>query len=344
MAPIIVDSAVEKDNLFIPLIDFSLFLSGTPAEKKSTADALLSGFQQAGFIYLKNHGIPRARVSRIFASSAAFFARPQPQKDALAWYSPEANRGYTAHGREKVTQLVDNGDVEALRAAVPDLKESFEIGREGEEGLPNMWPNRFDDEGQAFKDVMLEFFDRCKDLHMQVMRAVAMGLGIEEAWFDGFTDGGDNTLRLLHYPEVKREVFRRKDGLEQVRAGEHTDYGSITLLFQDDRGGLQVLSPNGNFIDAIPIPDTIVINAGDLLARWSNDTIKSTKHRVVEPPLKEGQEVEDVYPARYSVAYFCNPNFDRFVDAIPGTYEETGKKYEGVNSGEYLVRRLAATY
>lgn len=120
--------------------------------------------------------------------------------------------------------------------------------------------------------------------------------------------------------------------------------GSITLLFQDDRGGLQVLSPNSNFIDATPIPDTIVINAGDLLARWSNDTIKSTKHRVVEPPLKEGQEVGDVYPARYSVAYFCNPNFDRFIDAIPGTYEETGKKYEGVNSGEYLVRRLAATY
>ena len=120
--------------------------------------------------------------------------------------------------------------------------------------------------------------------------------------------------------------------------------GSITFLFQDDRGGLQVLSPNGNFIDATPIPDTIVINAGDLLARWSNDTIKSTKHRVVEPPPKEGQEVGDVYPARYSVAYFCNPNFNRFVDAIPGTYEETGKKYEGVNSGEYLVRRLAATY
>lgn len=219
------------------LIDFSLFLSGTPAEKKSTADTLLSGFQQAGFIYLKNHGIPRAQVSRVFASSAAFFARPQPQKDALAWYSPEANRGYTAHGREKVTQLVDKGDVEALRAAVPDLKESLEIGREGEEGLPNMWPSCFDDEGQVFKDVMLEFFDCCKDLHMQVMRAVAMGLGIEEAWFDGFTDGGDNTLRLLHYPEVKREVFRRKDGLEQVRAGEHTDYGACKKGVDDEVTG-----------------------------------------------------------------------------------------------------------
>jgi len=120
---------------------------------------------------------------------------------------------------------------------VPDLKESLEIGREGEEGLPNMWPSCFDDEGQVFKDVMLEFFDCCKDLHMQVMRAVAMGLGIEEAWFDGFTDGGDNTLRLLHYPEVKREVFRRKDGLEQVRAGEHTDYGACKKGVDDEVTG-----------------------------------------------------------------------------------------------------------
>jgi len=118
----------------------------------------------------------------------------------------------------------------------------------------------------------------------------------------------------------------------------------LTLLFQDDRGGLQVKSPNDTFVDATPIPDTIVVNAGDLLARWSNDTIKSTKHRVVEPPLKEGQEVGDTYPARYSVAYFCNPNFDRFIDAIPGTYESVGKKYEGVNSGDYLVRRLETTY
>ncbi|KAF2502335.1 thymine dioxygenase [Lophium mytilinum] len=344
MAPVAVDSAVEKDNLSIPLIDFSLFLNGTSSEKKTTADALLKGFQQAGFIYLKNHGLPATEVSNVFSSSARFFERAQKQKDELAWYSAKANRGYAAHGREKVTQLADKGDVEALRAAVPDLKESLEIGREGEEGCPNMWPDKFDDEGKAFKKLMLQFHGLCKDLHVEVMRAIALGLGIDSAWFDSFTDQGDNTLRLLHYPAVKRDVFKRDDGLQQVRAGEHTDYGSLTLLFQDDRGGLQVLSPNNTFVDATPIPGTIVVNAGDLLARWSNDTIKSTKHRVVEPPLKKGQEVGDTHPARYSVAYFCNPNFDKLIDAIPGTYESVSKKYEGVNSGEYLVRRLEATY
>ena len=135
-------------------------------------------------------------------------------------------------------------------------------------------------------------------------------------------------MRLLHYPPVARETFAQKKG--QVRAGEHSDYGSITLLFQDERGGLQVESPNGTFVDATPIPDTIVINAGDLLARWSNDTIKSTKHRVVEPPRPP--EDGDTYPARYSIAYFCNPNFDRFIEAIPGTFNESRpKKYPGIN-------------
>jgi isopenicillin N synthase-like dioxygenase len=120
--------------------------------------------------------------------------------------------------------------------------------------------------------------------------------------------------------------------------------GSITLLFQDKRGGLQVRSPKGTFVNATPIQDTIVINAGDLLAQWSNDTIKSTKHRVVEPPPRPEDDDKDSYPPRYSIAYFCNPNYDRMIQAIPGTYEEKGRKYEDVRSGEYIAGRLTATY
>ena len=101
------------------------------------------------------------------------------------------------------------------------------------------------------------------------------------------------------------------------------------------------MSPRGNYVHAKPIPNTIIVNAGDLLARWSNDTIRSTKHRVVKPPVAPDA---DEYPARYSMVYFCNPKFDKFIDALPGTYEEEGKKYAGVNSREYLMQRLAATY
>ncbi|CAI6332249.1 unnamed protein product [Periconia digitata] len=328
------------------LIDFAPFLSSDPVKKKETAQAVLEGFQGAGFIYLKNHGIPEATVSDVFANSAKFFARPQAQKDALSWYSPEANRGYSAAGREKVTDLEELDDVGKLREAVPDLKESLEIGREGEEGMPNMWPAvEGDNDAKVFKEVMLKFHDTCKALHMQLMRAIALGMGIDEQWFDSFTDRGDNTLRLLHYPGVPKSVFKRQDGQLQVRAGEHSDYGSATLLFQDSRGGLQVRSPKGTFVNATPIPGAIVVNAGDLLARWSNDTIKSTKHRVVEPPPKKDDgDGSDSYPPRYSVAYFCNPNFDRTIEAIPGTYEKTGKKYPAVTSGEYLVKRLTSTY
>jgi len=339
MAPIVVDTAVAEDNLVIPLVDFSLFLHGSPKDKRIAAEGMTSGFQNAGFVYLKNHGIPKETVSRVFSESAKFFARPKEQKNTLSWTTPESNRGYVAQGREKVTDLTDKEEVEKLKAQNPDLKESIEIGREGEEGHPNNWPDHFDEEGKVFKEVMNDFHGTCKQLHVEVMRAMALGLGLDESYFDEYTDGGDNTLRLLHYPAVDKTVFVKNKG--QVRAGEHTDYGSITLLFQDARGGLQVLSPKGTFVDATPIPDTIVINAGDLLARWSNDNIKSTKHRVVEPPKPADT---DKYPPRYSVAYFCNPNFEKFIDAIPGTYEKEGKKYPGINSGEYLVQRLAATY
>lgn len=99
----------------------------------------------------------------------------------------------------------------------------MEIGREGEEGLPNHWPDKFDEEGREFKRVMSDFFSRCKELHIEVMRAIAVGLRIEESWFDGFCDKGDNTLRLLHYPAVRREVWERNPN--QVRAGAHSDYG-----------------------------------------------------------------------------------------------------------------------
>jgi len=226
----------------------------------------------------------------------------------------------------------------------------MEIGREGVAGMPNQWPiGRHDDEhgeGEAFTRDMQDFFLTLKELHVRVMRAIALGMGLDERFFDAYTDGGDNTLRLLHYPAARKDVWKKNP--HQVRAGEHSDYGSITLLFQDEIGGLEVKSPRGTWVRATPIKDTIVVNAGDLLSRWSNEQIKSTKHRVIQPPPREG-ELDDadegaMFAARYSIAYFCNPDFDKFIEALPGTWEESGKKFEGILSGDYLERRLAATY
>ncbi|KAM0198769.1 hypothetical protein ACHAPA_001008 [Fusarium lateritium] len=332
------DIAVSKEGLSIPLIDFSRFLNGTPSERNDTANAILHGFKTAGFIYLKNHPISPKDLKHAFGLSARFFKQPLEDKMKVVWTTPEANRGYSAPGREKVSQLVDINDVKKVREALPDLKESLEIGREDEPGHPNRW---LDEAGDlvGFREDTLGFFEKCRQLHVEVMKAIAVGMGLDDEFFDPFVDVGDNTLRLLHYPSVQSDVFKMNPGT--VRAGAHSDYGSITLLFQDARGGLQVRSPTGQFVDATPIQDTVVVNAGDLLARWSNDTIKSTVHRVVEPPHKEAES----YPPRYSIAYFCNPNFKSHIEAIPGTFEtDKDKKYEGINSGDYLVQRLTATY
>lgn len=130
------------------------------------------------------------------------------------------------------------------------------------------------------------------------MSAIALGLGLPEIFFNSFCDKGDNTLRLLHYPSAEEEVFKKTVGA--VRAGAHTDYGSVTLLWQDMTGGLQVLSPEGVYVDATPIEGTVVINAGDLLSRWSNGVIQSTEHRVIQPPMKPRED--GTYPPRYSCA------------------------------------------
>lgn len=320
-------------------------MNGDSTTKKATANAILHAFHTSGFLYLSNAGIAPDTVETVFKKTARFFERPDNQKKALSWDTAQSNRGYVTFGREKVTQSADPEEILRLRTANPDFKETFEIGREGVEGFPNKWPDGFDEEGREFTQVMREFHDTCNGLHMQVMRAIAMGMGYEETFFNKYTNAGDNNLRLLHYPPVHKSVFEKN--ADAVRAGPHSDYGSITLLFQDDIGGLEVASPQNTWVRAVPIKDTIVVNAGDLLARWSNDTIKSTNHRVVQPPPTSNRIAEgsDMYPTRYSMAYFCNPNFDSTIEALSGTYkDEKDKKYGPINTGEYLTMRLAATY
>lgn len=296
---------------------------------------------------MSNHGVSQDFIDDAFRYSTKFFARPQSEKDSLAWTDAESNRGYVASGREKLAD--DPSDSAQLRGSNPDLKESMEIGREGVNGMPNRWPEHLDEEGAQFTAFFQAFFTAIQDLNVQVMRAIAVGMGIDEFFFDSFIDQIDNNLRLLHYPAVKKSVF--KSNPNQVRAGEHSDYGSITLLFQDAIGGLEVKSPKGTWVRATPIPGTIVVNAGDLLSRWSNDQIKSTKHRVIQPPPRPGEmrelelNPEAMFAARYSIVYFCIPNTEAFIEALPGTWEVEGvKKYEGVYSGRYLVQRLEETY
>ncbi|CAK5275454.1 unnamed protein product, partial [Mycena citricolor] len=329
--------ASEAPAFRIPLVDFSKFRAGSPSEKKAAANQIVSGFKESGFIYLRGHGISSAVIQNAFTQSAQFFRLPNEVKDTLAWEDPRSNRGYVKFGRERVTNSTDPAEIAALRANAPDYKETMEIGRDWDSAWKNQWPQRSD--APTFKPTMLDFFQKCHELHTHVMRSIAVGLDMEEGWFDDKIQEQCHNLRLLSYPPVKRSLLETEG---TARAGAHTDYGTLTLLFQDAVGGLQAQNPHtGLFVPAAPIPDTIVINVGDLLARWSNNTLRSTLHRVVAPPATVINAGEVITPARQSIAFFCNPNFSAEIACLPncGT-----PKFEPVNTEKYIVGRLAATY
>ncbi|KZT74403.1 Clavaminate synthase-like protein [Daedalea quercina L-15889] len=332
---------VKSDATFrIPLIDFSKYRAATSvSEKRRTADEIVSGFREVGFIYLDKHGISDSTVKQTFQKSAEFFRLPAEAKDKLAWEDPRANRGYVCIGRERVTQSGDAKEIAELRAKSPDFKETIEIGRDWDKTWKNHWP----EEGAVpgFRDTMLHFFQTCHELHVLVMRAIALGLDLEESFFDDKINEQYHNLRLLNYPPIRRHLLEQEG---QARAGAHSDYGTLTLLFQDSVGGLEVQNPHTKqYQPATPIPGTIVINAGDLLARWSNDVLRSTLHRVVAPPARKISETESITPNRQSIAFFCNPNQGAQIECLPTCLKAGQAKYSPVTTEQYIVRRLSET-
>ncbi|KAH7930720.1 Clavaminate synthase-like protein [Leucogyrophana mollusca] len=334
---------VLSDSTFrIPLIDFSKFRNATSVqEKRHTADEIVNGFKEVGFVYLTGHGISPELIDRVYGKSADFFRLPADIKDQVAWDDPRANRGYVQVGRERVTQSSDAAEIAALRAKAPDSKETMEIGRDWDPVWKNKWPRETDAPG--FKETMLTFFQTCHDLHNVVMKSIALGLDLQEDFFGRRIHQQCHNLRLLSYPPIRTSLLQ---GDGQARAGAHSDYGTLTLLFQDSVGGLEVQNPHTkHYQPAPPIPGTIVVNAGDLLARWSNDVLRSTLHRVVAPPMQKVSATEGVTPARQSIAFFCNPNFDAVIESLPTCTSATcPSKYAPVTTEQYIVGRLAATY
>lgn len=246
-------------------------------------------------------------------------------------------------------QLVyDQESIGELRK-VPDFKESFELGREGADArLPNIWIP--DEDLPGFRAFFNRFFDIGYKMELDLLSAIAIGMGLDETFFWAFHENKDNQVRLLHYPPVEESLLR--DG-KMERIASHTDFGTMTMLFQDSVGGLEVedIHEKGKFNAAPYIPGTIVVNIGDFLQRWSNDHLKSTLHRVRAPPLTAGGTVtadgsaQRVTRARYSIPYFVTADHEKVIDCLPGCYSEANpKKYEPINSGEYVSRRLNATY
>ncbi|GAA6055794.1 hypothetical protein JCM3770_004804 [Rhodotorula araucariae] len=319
-------------------LDLSRFLSGasTAAEDRALADSFVKYASEVGFFYCMGYEaiVPQELVDEAFAYNERFFALPVEKKDALAYTSSKANRGYLSFGREQASLSKDPDQIGAEREATKDQKETFEIGNDCDPLYPEHWP--LEEDLPGFKATMNRLHIVLDQLHLRLMSLLAISLDLAPNFFVPQINGRNHCLRLLHYPPVPRSGSNN-------RIGAHTDFGTTTILFQDDTGGLEIEAPGGEFIPVVPKPSTFVINFGDILARWSNDALKSTVHRAVLPALKAGEDPNGFTRTRRSIAFFCNPNPDAVISCIPGLEGPEGKpKYEPVVAGEYYARMLEA--
>lgn len=311
------------------LIDFSGFLAGDHDGRNHVAWLIRKATQDWGFFYLKDHGLPGDLTDRAFRQSFEFFNLPLEEKLSLEWRGSASNRGYVGLGRERLNP-----------AAGDDFKEAFNVGPEavfdetdGVE-LPlfqNVWPRPLPE----FKSCALEMFEYCTLLSNRILESFALALDVPPIFFAGFHNEKQHTLRFLHYPCPVTDPGIHQEG---QLAGEHSDYGSISLLFQDDVGGLEIRDPDGRWIPAAPISNTIIVNTGDLMERWTNGVLRSTPHRVSGSILKASKD-------RYSIAFFCHPNESANIQCIPSCSDGNHPPlYSPVKAGEYLASRLKATY
>ena len=260
----------------IPVVDLSQFTTDTsPRTRILIARSLVEACQNVGFVYVRGHGVLETDLARAFAISKAFYALPLEQK-LKAPHPPgwAIHRGYSWPGFEKVSDAVGTQDggvdveeIERLRE-VTDCKESYEVGSENNPDMPNIWPP---DEFllPEFRDFMTSFYWTCFEPSKKILHAIALGIGLAEDDLLKLHSGHYNQLRLLHYPPVPAKAL--EDG-HNARMPAHTDWSTMTILFQDDCGGLQVEDAHrpGTFIDVVPIAGTLVMNVGDLMMRWSN--------------------------------------------------------------------------
>lgn len=305
----------------VPTVDFSKFFRDEVAAREEVGKEIVSAFKTIGFVTLVNHGVPESVTERAFEESKKFFVLDKSIKELYKYQSAASNRGYICMGGEK------------LDASLPDLKESFDIGDEADATYSNRWP---EEHLPDFKPVMLEYFAQYDALHLNVMRCIAIGLGYDAEFFTSTNNGNHQNLRLLHYPQVDRE---RISG-SQKRGGKHTDYGTITLLSQQDVSGLQAQCLDGTWISVPPVKGGIVVNVGEMLQRMSNDLFRATPHQVLDDETDS-----PTVPMRYSIAFFCNANKDSTLDCLPdcSAKPDNPYKYTPINAHDYITRRLTET-
>ena len=312
-----------------PALDLARFEAAGQAGRRQIGAEVDAICRDTGFLSLVGHGIPEAVIADLWRQAEAFFALPSEAKLEAKAPKPGYPYGYLPPLAEALARSkgVDSP---------PDLKESFNGGPEAAPlGLndadalafcyaPTIWPTA----PEGFKQAWLTYYRAMEDLAARVMRVFAVALHLPEDFFAPFIDAPISALRALNYPALS---VAPEPG--QIRAGAHTDYGSLTILLpQADSRGLEIFSPEGRWLEVPPTPGAFVINIGDLMARWTNDCWVSTLHRVVVP--KDGGAER-----RQSFAFFHQPNWDAEIAPLG----EGASKYEPVRSGPYLMSKFQST-
>lgn len=317
MTPSAHPTAPRGSELPIPVVDFAGFRNGDERSKRAIAQQIHQACRDVGFLYLRHHGFATELVDRLFAQARVFFDLPLEVKNQIPWTTPECNCGYIP----MQTQHLDP------RGAA-DLMEAYNIGLL-QPGADQQWlPDQTE-----LNQTLLEFYRVGGEVCSQIMHAFALAFGLPETDFDSQHDSHYSTVRLLHYPPVEQAIEAGT-----MRAGAHSDYGTITLLFQDDVGGLEIWH-DGFWIPAPYIPGTVIVNTGDLMERWTNNVFRSTKHRVVVPAWPAASR------SRYSMTFFYRPNIDAEVACLQACQSpQHPALYAPVTTQEHLINCLRESY
>jgi len=309
----------------LPIIDIAPLYQNDPEARQAVARQIDAACRQWGFYYIKGHPIAPSRIAELKAVAEDFFARPAEEKLRIDITRSAHHRGYGAIATEQLDP-----------SRPSDLKETFDMGFHMSAEHPDVLaekplrgPNRHPDV-PGWEALLQQHYEDMHQLSLTLLRAMAEALGIEADFFDQRFAEPISVFRMIHYPP--RQTASSAD---QQGAGAHTDYGCVTLLYQDNAGGLQVQNLDGEWLDAPPIEGTYVVNIGDMMARWSNDRYKSTPHRVISPLGVD----------RYSMPFFAEPHPDTEIACLPNcSGSDNPARYPAVSCSAYMLSRFADTY
>ena len=305
----------------IPSLDLRDFLSEDPRRKADFIQLIGKAFQEIGFCAVKGHLLSDNLVERLYKQIKLFFDLPDEVKTKYEFPEYSGQRGYVSFGKES-----------AKGSKHGDLKEYWHFGQyieEEEKGNYNYFPNINVDELPEFNKVGKEVYTSLENTAKHILRALALYLNIEENYFDQYIKNGNSILRPIHYPPIL------DDPKEAVRASAHGDINLITLLMGAHGKGLQVQHSNGEWIDAMAAKDELMINIGDMLSRHTNNLLKSTVHRVVNP------DKELLKKSRYSIPFFMHPVSEMKLNVLDSCInEDNPKSFNDITAGDFLNERL----